>query len=407
MTAPIPREHFLPANSTKFETSLSESLARIQDVPVPIDTLWSWDKCPLSHLPWLAWALSVDFWNQDWPEHKKRLVCKEAFEVHSLKGTLAGVRKYLEYADAVLVDAILPPQEGFLGDFDEELTDFWRSQLPQIHIRPFVNNDNDYTFYLDDGFLDDGFIGENDIGQYVGRKAYYVHDGVETEIEWLTGAGPFAPDGVERFAIPTLKDDHTFYLDDGFLDSEFLTDADEIAAEIVGLNRAGLGNLLTAGYTVTDAEPEIVPLEYFAGEKELYLDDGFLDDGHLMGFEIQPEFYEKFYLYIPEKFPPAPPDPYAYLDHTRFGFDEFTAELKVQINDTTDDPHFFFLDEGFLDDGFVGEPDFKDLWQALDAIEMSKSLRDDVFVDTQVKRQVQFGDNVLLGDLVLGEFIEA
>lgn len=407
MTAPIPREHFLPANSTKFETSLSESLARVNDVPVAIDTLWSWDKCPLSHLPWLAWALSVDIWSQDWPEHKKRLVCKESFAVHRLKGTLAGVRKYLEYADAVLVDAVLPPQEGYADDFDQEYHDWWLSQLPQVHIKPRVLNDNDFTAYFDVDYFDDAFLSINDTGHYIKRDAFLIDGDEETPLQWVDGGDSLSPDILERLAIPSRAPFGALFFGDGYFDDEyFLGDYRAELLDLISLERGGASQIIKAGYQATSVSPELVPIVYYAAEDELYFDDGFFDYGYFSGNELQPEFYEKFYLYKEQQLGHMPPDPYAYFDDTRFGFDEFTAELTVKIQDGTDDKYYLYFDDGYFDDGYITDPDFRDVWAAFDAINMSKSLRDDVWVDTAYKRQVTFGDNVLLGDLVLGEFIE-
>ncbi|GHK16942.1 hypothetical protein ECZU03_07310 [Escherichia coli] len=33
-------------------------------MPVPLRTLWNWRTCPVKLLPYLAWALSVDRWDE-------------------------------------------------------------------------------------------------------------------------------------------------------------------------------------------------------------------------------------------------------------------------------------------------------------------------------------------------------
>ena len=86
----------LPPNATPFERALEQALARIEEVPVPIDTLWDPNRCPADLLPWLAWAWSVDEWDPDWPEHVKRRVIAAAPEVHRLKGTRAAVERALK-----------------------------------------------------------------------------------------------------------------------------------------------------------------------------------------------------------------------------------------------------------------------------------------------------------------------
>jgi phage tail P2-like protein len=52
--------------------------------------------CPVELLPWLAWSLSVDAWDSDWPEATKRAVIAASPEVHRYKGTRRAVRLALE-----------------------------------------------------------------------------------------------------------------------------------------------------------------------------------------------------------------------------------------------------------------------------------------------------------------------
>lgn len=80
-------EHLLPATSTPFEMAIAAPLARIDAVPVPLRQLWRPMQCPASHLPWLAWALSVDTWDPSWPEDVQRRVVAQSVALHRIKGT--------------------------------------------------------------------------------------------------------------------------------------------------------------------------------------------------------------------------------------------------------------------------------------------------------------------------------
>ena len=82
----------LPPNATPLERALEADGAQLGDIPVPIDTLWIPETCPAALLPWLAYSVSVDLWNPDWPESVKRQVIAAAFDVHRIKGTLGAVR---------------------------------------------------------------------------------------------------------------------------------------------------------------------------------------------------------------------------------------------------------------------------------------------------------------------------
>ncbi len=83
----------LPPNASQLERDLSEAIARLGDIPVEISDLWNPDKCPLSMLPYLAWALSVDVWDESWTEDVKRAVVRESVAIHRIKGTPGAVEK--------------------------------------------------------------------------------------------------------------------------------------------------------------------------------------------------------------------------------------------------------------------------------------------------------------------------
>ena len=85
----------LPPNAMPVELALSLSMARLADVPPKCREMWNPDTCPASHLPWLAWAVSVDEWNHAWSDAQKRAVIKASFKVHQHKGTVGALRAAL------------------------------------------------------------------------------------------------------------------------------------------------------------------------------------------------------------------------------------------------------------------------------------------------------------------------
>lgn len=104
-------ESLLPSSASQFEVDLSESIARIGDVPVNISDLWNPDLCPLNFLPWLAWSLSVDWWDDAWSEEIKRKVVKSSIAIHRHKGTPWAVKEYLKilgYRDAKIFEGVEP-----------------------------------------------------------------------------------------------------------------------------------------------------------------------------------------------------------------------------------------------------------------------------------------------------------
>ncbi len=85
----------LPPHSTRLENQLERTTERITNHRVPLRMLWDPQTCPASHLPWLAWAFSVDHWNSDWPESVKRRVIAQSITLHRRKGTPAAIKDAL------------------------------------------------------------------------------------------------------------------------------------------------------------------------------------------------------------------------------------------------------------------------------------------------------------------------
>ena len=73
--------------------------------PEIIKQLHDPELCPIEFLPWLAYALSVDVWNDGWPEATKRAVCANAREVHKHKGLAGGIEMAL-YALGVRLEIV-------------------------------------------------------------------------------------------------------------------------------------------------------------------------------------------------------------------------------------------------------------------------------------------------------------
>ncbi len=86
----------LPPGSSALETALASLDAeRMEAIEVRINTLWNPWACPPAFLPFLAWTFSVDVWNADWPEARKRAVVAASYGVHARKGTRRAVREAL------------------------------------------------------------------------------------------------------------------------------------------------------------------------------------------------------------------------------------------------------------------------------------------------------------------------
>lgn len=106
----------LPPNASALETAFDGTAAqRTAALPVVVPNLWKANTCPAALLPYLAWALSVDEWDNTWGIDRKRAVIREARAIHAQKGTPAAIRHSL--ATLGQVDAeIIERVDCFLHD---------------------------------------------------------------------------------------------------------------------------------------------------------------------------------------------------------------------------------------------------------------------------------------------------
>ncbi|MGQ8702272.1 phage tail protein I [Serratia marcescens] len=89
-------DRILPVSATPLELHAEQASAEVSAAPVPLRQLWGPDTCPLDLLPYLAWAFSVDRWDEAWDEATKRDVIRQSYFVHRHKGTIGALRRAVE-----------------------------------------------------------------------------------------------------------------------------------------------------------------------------------------------------------------------------------------------------------------------------------------------------------------------
>lgn len=90
----------LPDSGTHVERELANLSSVLDDIdPTVIETIWDAWRCPTKLLPWLAWALSVDVWDDGWPETVKRQAIADSPDYHRIKGTVQAVLSALALAE--------------------------------------------------------------------------------------------------------------------------------------------------------------------------------------------------------------------------------------------------------------------------------------------------------------------
>ncbi len=108
--------------SEAFEKALIAGMT--DDLPVPYDVIMDPYRTPARFLPWLAAHHSVDLWYDDWAEERKREMIAQcagvsadypASPLAALKGTLVGLKRYLAFVDADIIDRIAHPARFTFG----------------------------------------------------------------------------------------------------------------------------------------------------------------------------------------------------------------------------------------------------------------------------------------------------
>lgn len=127
----------LPANSTAVERAISNAMAREDAIETPANLMWDPARIPAAYLPWLAWGASVDNWDADWSDARKRDAIAASPNWHRIKGTRKSVEIALGemgHPDAVVIEDRDLPRLGRgwvlgrgwrLGPSDPSWADYW------------------------------------------------------------------------------------------------------------------------------------------------------------------------------------------------------------------------------------------------------------------------------------------
>lgn len=446
----------LPPNSTPLERALSGPTGRLTAIPTPIDALWRWDQCPENLLPWLAWALSVDFWDELWPEARKRAIIRESFELHRKKGTLYGIKRYLRYADAECLRALTPPDKAYaITKMTAAERDIWLSRFPQIRIYDYADRGvatrgafTKGAWGLDKTFLGAGvsyaskptcFPRETDAWERWGRRPFLwdqgphpLATGVFKPLTWsarTNDMGGYFAYQFERLSI-SVQDLDALWLgvnakgNRGRIDGRLFTMPSLAAKRVVTVALQKLHPDDLHKFAVPPSlEPiDVVPdkisergtsrLGYhiFACFRGRWLDletktrkrvPGFVK-GYLPPTSSRYRIYDRFALHDRDRLPNGKTAT-RHLGDIRLGMPAYHAELSVEIRGKRG-----FKQVNRYTYGFLAKSDLRHLHNARKAIVSAKSLRDkilmkttlhklvDVSIDTKVSSKTLVGKSQLL-----------
>lgn len=85
----------LPPNATKLEKNIEQLGEKISNLPIPFVDLHRIDRCPVTHLPWLAWEHRVEYWKPEWGDQEKRNAIRESESFNAQRGTRSSITSLL------------------------------------------------------------------------------------------------------------------------------------------------------------------------------------------------------------------------------------------------------------------------------------------------------------------------
>ncbi|MCT7668161.1 phage tail protein I [Shinella kummerowiae] len=405
-----------PANAGNFErTTLEAASSELAEFDADYAAFWYPMECPEDALPLLAHALGLPLWREEWSTPKKRAVLLEWPEIAGKLGTEAAIRWAVDVADAEIELITVPPQAFYLsGSDDEDKVRWaaWLAALPEVRLLTMREQDLEcgYLCALDqlEDMVDVGMFLADDDGVptfFLGaptldERAVIIRDGVEEEIFF------------ERIPDPRWKRKgqviNFFWPGDagaGFM----LDDVGSVDQYLDGAPPTKSHALVSFVFGATDAWPLVAPVdrvqEVTPTSGVLYEEDGvglFADDFWTGQFidELDPLRATYLSFRIIEGAPDWTPAA-SFLDFDRFSMEYHTAEILTRVPLTAGSARLV-CNHAYLDDAFGGEPaEFPEVELLCHAIDTTKSRRDTVFADFDIRVGTDLTKLTRLSDLTL------
>lgn len=400
-------------NATPWQRALSLTSAERRPIDMSaLATLWDPWRCTATRLPSLAADLSVDIWDEAWPEATKRAVIAKSPRLHRLKGTLAGISEHVALIGAEVVQYVAPPQGLFLAaDAGKDALDAYHRQLPEIRVYLRDRTGPARGFHCDTDFLDEtaaeadvaelGFLAPDRGPAFYGRFATLFRNGVETDLLVVTQtitAEDRASRDVERISIPGDAG-QALVLDADFLD-EAHVETGIRAALLLTLTLDRSYRHETSSLSIDTLQPGLNPISpryerrslTMPADAGIYLDADWLDEPTDTGDEPPAGFllfdrgallvYDSLRLYDPAIEAPRA-GPGGFLDHDRIGLADFLLEALVDAPRTAQ-PDETYLDSDWVGAGYLIGDDTARFDAALSAVTIAKAHRDKVLVSFQL-----------------------
>ena len=418
-------------STTALEETHDRTVAHRIDLPVPLRELFRPDEIPAELLPWLAWALSTDLWDDTWPIEKKRYVVRQWFNLHRFKGTLHGIDEHIHLAGGELKRAIVPPAKTFLmPSLTRDEREAFLARFPQLRIYPYVTRDQakfgavsgggTRGFGLAKTFLGSGPDSENvrsalwptdwkTFGRYRRTaKLYEPRDGSLTDLTYrtikrttVTGVATEC----EEIVLPARESTQIFPGSGPkarlFFGSGSVAER-TVCMEVQRYYEHAIGqpqyHAVLPSLDPISIRPKHVAEQGAAAKGSIFPGEGhsgqFLNAVHLPKSTAWQRLYDTIWLHDKSRLPDERPRT-MHLGNIRLGMPAYHAEMTVAIRKTSTKRA---VTVGRHATGFLVPYDPAPLEKSRLAIRGSKAKRDKILMKTRTRQRVTFGDRAKFGD---------
>jgi phage tail P2-like protein len=410
-------DNLLPVNATNWEGAVENTSAA--RYPLDVDALrrardpW---LCPADILPWLAHQVGVDFWYDDWDEQTKRRAIAAMPRLKKLKGTLAGVRGYLDLIGVPVTYAKLPPQEGHFGDLSAQAYGDWLAQLPQLRLYPFrgayETGEGQGFWDIELLFADDAdagtFFDFDEAAARTVERAYIWRNDIETELNLMAHSTRYEV-GVKidsvQVSLPMAV--YSPALEDAALADVLFESGAVPAGHVISVE---LRSDKVLGNDVFDVAPAQFSLRALSTAYERVFeailpgaDEDFYDvdfvvhaDGtggsYFYADSAKDYIYRRAYLIDPAVQVPAADGDLLFDGHI-WGLPPFTAIIGIDVSMPVPNPEMALTwGTQIYDEGYFDDPPLTHLDRAVEAVRRAQGGTDVIVIDTETFHQLKFGD---------------
>ena len=433
-----PGAETLYRSATGFEKALADTDAeRLMNIHAELITA-QWDPYAISYqnLPYLAWAMGVNLWEDIWDEGTQRDWTARQWQFKAIRGAPAAFRMALALSGYEVTDMVRPPQGTYAApDLTKEEQDAWIRQMPEIRIywakregtrgvdeifadyesavstgaAPRQPGDaagfNDTIVVANTGFAYQDAVPLNDGWVLRGRYAIMRHRGVDTPldlVEYAPGTEELGVVDFERVSTTGRSTIGGYFADVDFVGDRYVC-FEEIKPKLITLrldrsysHDASILSLTTVTSSLTPITPRY--------ERNSDIGDGdacsFVND-HADGppgadVFADPEdggdrlLADQIYLLDSDVVDPLV-EGISFSDYSRVGLPPYLAEIQIDLK-TSEGNTSTFCEDHYAEEEFVVPEDDSHRERAFRAVLAAKALRDSILVTFDPLRPIEMGD---------------